>query len=53
MAMSTKGGVAKKGVSPFGNKRKPKSKDGPAGPGVMPHRGGKDCLCPNCKDKRK
>lgn len=53
MAMNTKGGVAKKGVSPFGDKRKPKSKDSPAGPGAMPHTGGKNCRCPNCKDRRK
>lgn len=53
MAMQVKGGVAKKGVSPFGGKKKEKSKDSPAGPGAMPHRGGKNCPCPNCKDKRK
>lgn len=37
-------------------KSKP-SKKGPlmfkAGPNMMPHKGGKDCRCPNCKDKRK
>lgn len=51
MAMQTKGGVAKKGVKPFGGKEK--SKDGPAGPGMRPHTGKKDCPCPNCKDKRR
>lgn len=54
MAMTTKGGVAKKGVSPFGGKRKKEtSKDSPAGPNAMPHTGGKNCRCPNCKDRRK
>ncbi len=32
--------------------KKPISKDSPAGPNAMPHRGGKNCPCPNCKDKR-
>lgn len=50
MAMQTKGGVAKKGVPPFG---KGKSKDSPSGPNAMPHTGKKGCNCPNCKDKRK
>lgn len=31
----------------------PKSKEGPAGPGMMPHTGKKDCRCPNCKGKAK
>lgn len=53
MALATKGGVAKKGVNPFGSRKKEKSKDSPAGPSAMPHKGGKDCRCPNCKDKRK
>lgn len=53
MAMNTKGGVAKKGVPPFGNKKKEVSKDGPAGPGMRPHVGGKNCPCARCKDKRK
>lgn len=43
MAMQTKGGVAKKGVSPFGgNKKKEVSKDSPAGPNAMPHTGGQE-----------
>lgn len=26
---------------------------GKAGPNMMPHKGGKDCRCPSCKEKRK
>ena len=53
MVLSTKGGIAKKGVSPFGKKAKEVSKGSPTGPNLMPHRGGKNCPCPNCRDKRK